>query len=384
MDAVLDQHGGRWIRYGSRDRSVWFNAADLISAGNTVFERLSTVGVLCLTRPSQDRIKREVEAHTTYRAALVASRPGWLDGHYVFGDGTVAVPPGDEREVIIAFEGDQKFTPQGSLADWQVSIGPLVTDQPLTLFALAFAFVGPLLRFAPAGYTNPLVELVGPPECGKSTLGVLAASVWAGNPDSDSGGGESWDLTENALDDQKRRHRDNFLLQDEGNLAGASARERKEFFQKAVFKLAATGEKRRFGDEGALDQTRLAVLSTANTPIRDLVEGSEDVRGALQSRIVTLQIRDDRPYGVLASIPAGCATSRRAIEWLRAATDENYGVAGRAFMERLVEAAATDEEQLRRIIARGLDSYLRRGGEAGGSARVGKCFALVALAWALA
>lgn len=301
VDAVMDQHGGRWIRYGSGDHSVWFNAADLISAGTEVFKRLSRVGVLCITRPSQDGIKREVEAHATYRAALVASRPGWLDGHYVFGDGSVIAPHGDEREVIIAFEGDPKFRPQGSLSDWQASIGPLVTDQPLALFSLAFAFVGPLLRFAPAGYTNPLVELVGPRECGKSTLGVLAASVWAGNPDSGTGGGESWDLTLNALDDQKRRHRDNFLLQDEGNLAGASARERKEFFPQAVFKLAGTGEKRRFGDEGVLDQTRLAMLSTTNTPIRDLVEGSEDVRGALHSRIVTLQIRKDRPYGVLAS-----------------------------------------------------------------------------------
>jgi hypothetical protein len=64
--------------------------------------------------------------------------------------------------------------------------------------------------------------------------------------------------------------------------------------------------------------------------------------------------------------------------------DENYGLAGRAFMKRLVEAAATDEEHLRGIIARGLDGHLRRRGEAGGSARVGKCFALVAVAGALA
>jgi hypothetical protein len=384
IDAVIDQHGGHWIRYGSRDRSVWFAAEDLISASPAVFRRLSSVGAHCLTRTSQDRIKREVEAHTTYRAALVASRPGWLDGHYIFGDGTVAAPPGDEKEVIVAFEGDPKFTPQGTLAEWQASVGPLVADQPLALFALALAFVGPLLRFAPAGYTNPLIELVGPRECGKSSLGVLAASVWAGNPDSDTGGGETWDLTLNALDDQKRRHRDNFLLLNEGNLVGASSQERRNIVQQAVFKLAETGERRRFGDEGASEHARCAVLSTTNTPLEDLVEGSPEVRGALHSRMVTLRIDADRPFGVLASIPAGCATSREAMERLRVAADENYGVAGRAFMKRLVRDAATDEEYLRHIIARGLDSYLRRRSEAGGSARVAKCFALVAVAGALA
>jgi hypothetical protein len=171
IDAVRDQNDGHWIRYGSRDRSVWFKAADLISAGDEVFERLSTVGVLCLTRISKDRIRREVEGHTAYRAALVASRPGWLDRHYIFGDGTVIAPRGDETEVIVAFEGDPKFTPEGSLTKWQASVGPLVTDQPLALFALAFAFVGPLLRFAPAGYTNPLIELVGPRECGTVATG---------------------------------------------------------------------------------------------------------------------------------------------------------------------------------------------------------------------
>ena len=127
-----------------------------------------------------------------------------------------------------------------------------------------------------------------------------------------------------------------------------------------------------------------AVFSTTNTPLRDLIEGSEDVRGALHSRLVTLQVSADQPFGVLASIPAGCATSREVIERLRAAADENYGVAGRAFMKRLVRAAATDEEYLCHIIARGLDSYLRDRCDAAGSARVGKCFALVAVARALA
>ncbi len=40
-------------------------------------------------------MKQAVEAHEDYRPALVATRPGWLDGLYVFGDGTYVAPRSD-------------------------------------------------------------------------------------------------------------------------------------------------------------------------------------------------------------------------------------------------------------------------------------------------
>jgi hypothetical protein len=97
------------------------------------------------------------------------------------------------------------------------------------------------MRFAPAHLLNPQVELVGPRECGKSTLGILAASVWAGDPHSAVGGAETWDLTINALDQQKLTHGDNLLVLDEGNLAGTTSQDQREVIRKAVFKAATTG-----------------------------------------------------------------------------------------------------------------------------------------------
>ena len=105
-------------------------------------------------------------------------------------------------EVIIAFQPNPKFTPKSTLAGWQQAVGPIVAQQRLPLLAVSLAFVGPLLRFAPPHLLNPQVELVGEREAGKSTLAALGASVWAGDPNSDVGGGETWDVTVNALDPQ--------------------------------------------------------------------------------------------------------------------------------------------------------------------------------------
>ena len=299
LDAVIDQHDDHWIRYGRPNRSVWFKVTDLISASSEVFKRLSSVGAHYLTRQGQDRVKTAVEQHTAHRDALVAARPGWLGHHFVFGDGTVVSPKGDAREIIIAFEAASKFSPVGSLPEWQREVGPLVTDQPLPLFTLCYAFVPPLMRFVPPGYPNPGFEVVGEAECGKSTLGVIAESVWAGDPNSDCGGGVAWDLTLNSIDDIKRQHRDTLLFLDEGNLAGANLRERKELIQQAVFKLASTEEKARMGDKGPRQTTNLATLSTTNSPLCELAEGTVHVRGAAHSRMITIRVADERPFGVL-------------------------------------------------------------------------------------
>lgn len=381
LDAVRDQHGGRWIRYGTRQDAIWFAVADLISDASTVFRRLSSVGVTCLTPATQSALKGKIEAYNNFRPALVATRPGWLEGFYLFGDGTRATPRFDAREVIIAFEPHSKFAPRGTLADWKAGVAPFVAGQPLPYFALGLAFSGALLRFAPRGYLNPQVELVGHQEVGKSSLGVLAASVWAGNPDSDCGGGESWDMTVNSLDPVKLIHGDGFLFLDEANLAGASAKDRREFARQATFKVAATGGKRRWGDSAQGEHTRLAMLSTTNTPLADLIEGSDEERAAVQSRRITIPIAR---HGVFDFLPQGYDSARAASEAMVAVSDVCWGTAGRAFVEHLVRAVERDEELVRRVIARGLASYMRQDHAPTGSARVQKTFALVAVATALA
>jgi len=319
LDAVCDQNGDHWIRYGTSQSAIWFAISDLISDSSGVFKRLSSVGVHRLTTHSQVALKIKIEEHGPYRPALVAARPGWLEGIYVFGDGTRIAPRADSRETIIAFETNPTFSPRGTLIDWQNAVGPFVAGQPLLLFILALALTGPLLRLAPSGYLNALVEIVGGFEIGKTILGVLAASVWAGDPQNECGGGSTWDLLLNAIDDLKLAHRDGFVFLDEGNLAARSLRERRQFIQQAVFKFASTGVKRRMGDPVRGEHAHLALLSTTNTALADLVEDKPEVKQAVQSRMISLCIPKNAPHGAFTSLPNGYSTGQSANEALMAA-----------------------------------------------------------------
>lgn len=384
LDAVEDQHGCRWIRYGTSMRSVWFAIPDLISDGPAVFRRLSATGASCLTSASQAKIKHEVEAHRAFRPALVATRPGWLQGYYFFGDGTCAAPRSDYHEVIVTFEPHPKFTPRGTLKEWKIGFAPFIVKQPLSHFVIGLALSGPLLRFVPRGYLNPQAELVGALETGKSSLAVLAASTWAGDPGSETGGGENWDMTLNSLDPLKLSRGDGFLFLDEANLAGESPKTRSEFARQATFKLAATGGKRRFGDPAQVEQVRLAMLSTTNTALADLVEGSPNERDAIRSRRITLRVARDESNGIFASVPDAYENALEASEAMVAVADECWGTAGRAFVEHLVREIERDESRFRDVVARALARYRRRDKAPTGSARMQKTFALVALAAELA
>jgi Domain of unknown function (DUF927) len=383
LDAVVDQHGVHWIRFGTPEHSTIFSLPALQTNEKEVFARLSGAGTTYLTTESKNRFKALVEAHEEYRPALVAAHPGWLGGNYVFGDGFVERAPGDEREIIIGFEPRPKFTPKGTVQGWQEGVGPFVTGQPLALFSGAYGFVGPCLHFARPDLTNPEAEYVGQQESGKSTLLSLCCSVSSGDPNSDIGGAELWDRTIATIDIEKLAHADGTLGLDEGNLAGTDSRDQREVIKKAIFKLASTGNRKRYTDKSTVANVRLATLSTSNLPLSELIRAHKAVMGALHSRMCTIRVPEDSPHGVLASVPNGFRHSQDAMEALRANLDLNYGWPLRAFVEHLVKAAAQDEAGLRARIEKLMDHFEKELGRHG-SARVKKTFAITFAAGVLA
>ncbi|GEO18063.1 DUF927 domain-containing protein [Microvirga aerophila] len=261
--------------------------------------------------------------------------------------------------MIITFDPNGKFTPKGTLEKWQKKLGPVVGHQTYPMFLLMYAFVGPLLRFAPPHILNPQVELVGKRETGKTTAAAAAASIWAGDPERDVGGGEDWDLTINALDIQKRAHSDSLMFNDEINLAGTSSADQVEVVSKSVFKIASTGGRKRLTDAKPVPNLRLALLSTSNVPLRRLVKAKGAVLGALASRMITIRIGKDRPYGILDRVPDSFADARQAMQHLRAVINSQYGTAGQSFIARLVKERAADERALGRSIQKRMNRFLK-------------------------
>ncbi len=347
LDGVVDQNGAHWIRWGTDRSSVWFSVADLAARSGSVFARLADAGVPLLTSKSQNGAKADVQAFVTAgrcRPGLVAGSPGWVADAYVCGDGRKFGAA--ETEIIIGFTPEPKFTPKGSLDEWKAAVTPFA-DEPMVVFALAFGLVGPMLELVPDDYQNPLVELYGALETGKSTLAKAAASIWSGRPSKNVGGCESWDLTLGAIDTQKRRHQDSLLILNEAHLAT------RELIKDAIFKLAEPGERLRLDTNlAAVQHSRLALLSTTNSSIAEL-SGCDE---ATISRMVT--ITADLRHGILKSTPEGFADAKSAVEHLGRAVSDAYGTAGPAFAAALASASGKGADKLRAAIAKQLESYL--------------------------
>ena len=357
------------------------NHADHVSE---VFPRLTKLGAPCLTRTSKDTILKAVEACQPVRKEHVASRSGWAGSVYVLADGTT-VPSEPKPPLIIGLTPDRTQEPKGSLEGWQEGVGPIVQGQTIPLFLLGVAFCALLRRLTPPDYHNVLVELVGDGAAGKTILSSLASSVFRGNPEGDTGGGASWDRTQLSVDESKITGRDSLVVFDEAQLAGRTEQERNTNVQQTVFRMFGTGARSRVGDLGPPEHSRVAFLSTSNTPLSEMVSGNQLLKDAALSRIITVTIDPARPYGALDALPKGFKDSAEAMEGLRSAVDLNYGWPARAFLERLIKEIAEDEAAFKAKLKRDLASFRSDcRAKASSAVRAEKSFALIAVAGRLA
>ncbi|WP_208721431.1 DUF927 domain-containing protein [Mesorhizobium sp. M1A.F.Ca.IN.022.06.1.1] len=324
LDKVRDQDGRIHYRYGTDNIALWFSAEDLFDNPRKVFGALVKSGFGFHSRKPQEAMLAALDEYPTIREALVASSPGWVnDNIYVFGDGTLIREDGLDSEILITFEPDGRFTPVGELAAWKTGVEKIVGGERLATFLLSYAFVGPLLRFAPSYIVNPSVELVGEPECGKTTFAILATSVYAGDPTSDVGGGDSFNFSEMSFDDLRRPRRDSMLFLDEQNEMDASLKSS----GKMAFKHSSSSGRRRPGKEPDKG-VRVALLTTANEASKDAMKAAADTVAAVGSRTCTIAFEGK----IMKVCPEGFSDPLEAMNKLREFCNQQYGTAGRKFV----------------------------------------------------
>ena len=84
------------------------------------------------------------------------------------------------RPLLFKAPASAPFETCGSVADWQKSVGSLVTGHSRGVFAVSVAFAGPLLGLI--GLEGGGFHFYGQSSRGKSTLVEAAASVWERAP----------------------------------------------------------------------------------------------------------------------------------------------------------------------------------------------------------
>lgn len=217
--AVVDGNGDRYFLIGTETNSVWVSLDDLIHNERGTMASIGGTGIPAITTKAKNNVKEAVERQTEFEPALVATRLGWVRHDiYVHANGEVQRPPGVDIEVIKTFQTDSGWSQNGTLQGWQEGLNRLIPGNQLAAGLLCYAFASLILSKAPPHVINPALQLVGPPESGKSTLATMVMSVFGGDPSSEIGIGRTWDMSPKAQEEVRRMSCDAVLFLDEENV----------------------------------------------------------------------------------------------------------------------------------------------------------------------
>ena len=255
----------------------------------------------------------------------IVPRTGW----HTVNDKKVFALPGEgvgiEGQVILgANVAATHYGQAGTLEEWQNSVAKLAQAHSRARFAIACAFVSPLLMITDSDGGG--VNMRGPSTIGKTTLLCAAASVW-GRGD-ERGFIRTWRGTGNGIEAAATQFSDTFLPLDE--IGVASGRE----VGNVVYSMAGGIGKQRANRDGSAkvpNTWRIFILSTGEISIIEKIrEGGERARAGQEIRILDIEADAGKGFGVFDTGP----TPEQLARELKQAAVTYYGTAGSAFVRK--------------------------------------------------
>lgn len=300
------------------------------------------------------------------------SKTGWHGDTYVTQTGSVV---GDVDIVLTGFTKPMRAS-AGALADWQENVSRYAPGNSRLAFAISAAFAAPMMRSVDAesggfGLTNLT-------SCGKSTIQIAAASVYAKASDYK----ESWRSTSNGLEALCARHNDALLILDE--MGEADPRDVGEM----VYMLANETGKARMNKNLTQRPTSrwktLALGSGEKTLEQFMSSAGHTVKGGQSVRYAEIPADAGKGMGVFEVLheqPSGKALS----ETIARNSNLYYGTALPAFLSRVARDKSDADRQMKKLYElfhQRIEKHLV--GTASEVGRVANRFALVAAAGELA
>ncbi len=297
-----------------------------------------------------------------------ALQVGWCGDSFVLPDKVYG--QGADRIIFQSGErADKEYTTAGILQKWQDNIAALAIGNPLLTLAISSAFTGALLK--PCNAESGGIHFVGESSTGKSTCAIAACSVWGGEKYK-----RSWRTTSNGLEGAAMLFNDGLLVLDE--IGECDPRE----VSAIVYSLGnGKGKQRatRSGNARGVNSWSCFVLSTGEKSIPIIMnEGGYRCNAGQTVRLLDLPV--ERQYGVFDTLHR-FSTGAEFSDWIKKEAVTNYGLAGRAFLEKLTPDTRNFNQRLQKI----KDSALFQvSGALGQHKRAAGRFALIALAGELA
>ena len=299
-------------------------------------------------------------------------RIGWYEGSFVLPDTTIVAGP-DTRKVILQ-SGDSGlldlYRTGGTLEGWQ-KMAALCEGNTRLIFGLSHSFSGPLLYFVPK-VAGTIFSFCGPSTTGKTTALDVAASVW-GHPEKQK---RTWRLTSNGLESICTLYNDSVLYLDEMGEAEADDLQAVAYlFAGGIGKTRA----RRDGSAKNLQSWRSVALSTGEVSFRtQLLEAGLKTYAGQMVRFGDIPIASGH-MSFWHDLPSAKALA----EELSRRSMLDFGLAGRAFLEKLVQDLETVRNELPGMVKQVEQSLCPMEADAQ-VLRVAQRFALVCVAGQLA
>jgi uncharacterized protein (DUF927 family) len=303
---------------------------------------------------------------------------GWLPGDRFALPTRVLGPPGSEPVLFTGERGASHQREKGTLAAWKAEVAAPARGNPHLVLAISIAFSGPLLRLVQMEGCG--FHFRGPSSGGKTTLAIAAGSVWGGG--GPLGAAHSWRTTANALEQLAFSNSETCLVLDEiGMVAPEEAGQ-------AAYSLSMGQSKARARTDGELrarPEWLTNFISTGEISLADHIRSSvRSSRPMIGQDLRLLDIAADagRGLGVWDRVPA-CYSPAEFSDRIRDAAKSSYGVAGPAFVERLVADRPEAVQRIKLVITAFL-ADAQKDGDTGQVHRVAMRFALTAAAGELA
>ena len=300
---------------------------DLHGDGAALCASLANAGLKIVTGGIRQHFVSYLNSAIVKARVTIVPRTGW----HIVNDKRIFALPGEgigiDGRVILAVEVTAShYASSGTLADWQGSVAKMAAAHSRARFAIASAFVSPLLALI--GADGGGINMQGPSSIGKTTLLSSAASVW-GRGD-ERGFIRTWRGTGNGIEAAATQFSDTFLPLDE--IGVASGHE----VGNVVYSIAGGIGKQRANRDGSakLPSTwRIFVLSTGEISISDKIkEGGKRARAGQEIRILDLSADAGKGFGVFDT---GDNPEQLARD-LRQAAITFYGTAGLAFIRAII------------------------------------------------
>jgi hypothetical protein len=362
----FDESGNRYFKLGvdgSKRNLPPYSMADLLEP-KCLYRDLGNAGCKLLSAKSQRQLLEIIQTYqqSEQPSFQVVTRLGAFPEFFVrprkiIGQPTVSV---ELASTSLNYEMLDKYRCRGTLKDWQQEIGALCVGNSRLMFAASLACTGPVLSFVEGPRTGGF-QISGRAETGKTTLAMVAGSIWGCHRDrqrQDKGFAESWNTTANQLEETARVHSDTLMVLDDTNLAGKKDVERAVTVLDAMFRLSEGTKKARY-NESVIAAWRFYFLSTSNLTLDELAErGGVHIDDQHRGRLVDVGLpRRPGTYGLYEDLH-GFSGGAKLTDALKARCRSSFGTPGLRLVQRLYKDE-TSKSAAKAFVAARREYYIK-------------------------